>query len=71
MDSGVECLQEMDDADKQLVKSVKPLLCEIRRQFSESSLRKISYTVFLTYPNDDRRNTVGGEENVRENQEVL
>ena len=40
MDSSIECVEEMDDADKQLVKSVKPLLCEIRVSFSESSVRK-------------------------------
>ena len=50
MDSGIECIKEVDNADKQLVESVKPLLCEIRGSFPESSLRKISYTVYLTDP---------------------
>ena len=49
MDSGIECVEEVDDADKQLVESVKPLLCEIRISFSESGVRKISYTVYLTH----------------------
>ncbi len=40
----------MDNANKQIVKSVKPLLCEIRGPFSESGLRKISYTVYLIDP---------------------
>ena len=48
--NGVKCVEEVDNADKQLVKSVKPLLCEIRGSFSQSGLRKISYTVYLTDP---------------------
>ena len=54
MDSGIESVAEVDNADKQLVKSVKPLLCEIQGPFPESSVRKISYTVYLTDPTIDK-----------------
>ena len=40
----------MDVADKQLVQSIKPLLCQVYGTFSESSIEKISYTVYLTDP---------------------
>ena len=50
MDSGVKCVEEIDNADKQLVESVKSLLREVRGPFPESSLRRISYTVYLTDP---------------------
>ena len=50
MDSGIESVAEVDNADKQLVKSIKSLLCEIRRPFPESGIEKISYTVYLTDP---------------------
>ena len=42
--------QEVDDADKQLVESIEPFLHKVRGSFSESSLRKISYTIYLTDP---------------------
>ena len=50
MDSGIKSVAEVDNADKQLVKSIKSLLCEIRRPFPESGVEKISYTVYLTDP---------------------
>ena len=50
MDSGIESVAEVDNADKQLVKSIKSLLCEIRGPFPESGIEKISYTVYLTDP---------------------
>ena len=53
MDSGVKCVEEIDNADKQLVESVKSLLREVRGPFPESSLRRISYTVYLTDPNEE------------------
>ena len=40
----------MDVADKQLVQSIKPLLCQVYGTFSESSIEKVSYTVYLTDP---------------------
>ena len=50
MDSGIESVAEVDNADKQLVKSIKSFLCEIRGPFPESRIEKISYTVYLTDP---------------------
>ena len=50
MDSSIECLEEVDNADKQLVESIKLLLCEIRGAFSPSGVKKLPYTVYLTDP---------------------
>ena len=40
----------MDDANKQLVESIELFLRKVRGSFSENSLRKFSYTVYLTDP---------------------
>ena len=45
MDSGIECVQEMDNADKQLVKSIKSLLCEIRGPFPESGIENLIHSL--------------------------
>ena len=45
MDSSIECLEEVDNADKQLVESVKPLLCEIRGAFSQSGVKKTLHSL--------------------------
>ena len=50
MDSSSKRVQEMDNADKQLVKSPKSFLCEIRRQISESSVEKQSIHSLLDTP---------------------
>ena len=60
MDSGIECVSEVDNADKQLVESVKPLLREVCSSFSESGVRKLSYTVYLTDPKDDNEDARTG-----------
>ncbi len=50
MDSGVKCVKEVDDADKQLVESVKPLLCEIREPFPQSGIEKTLIHSLLDRP---------------------
>ncbi len=51
MDSCVECFEEMDNADKQLVKSIKPLLREVRGSFPESGIEKYFIHSLLDSPN--------------------
>ena len=45
MDSGVKCVKEVDNADKQLVKSVKSLLCEIREPYHRGLLNFTMSTI--------------------------